>query len=170
VPRTITLCFTLLAACVLRADNKLDPAEVKIEGALEYGQSSDPVEYSGNPRYSAFVFTANAQDRIEVTVKASDRKATVAIADGSLNELATGTTRVTFQIPNHGPDAEAYYIVFRDLEGKPGKFTVELKRAGQAASNQSSSERVARLGTGKPSSFLPVARVAAANSALNLLE
>ncbi len=111
---------------------KLDPADVKIEGALDYGQSSDPIDYSGNPPFSAFVFSAKGGDKIEVNVKGSDRKATVAIADGGLNELTSGTTHIAFQVPDNGPDAEAYYIVFRDVEGKPAKLTVELKRVGQA--------------------------------------
>jgi hypothetical protein len=135
VPRIITLCIPLLAAGLLVADKKLDPSDVKVVGALDYGQSSDPVDYSGNPPYSAFVFSANGGDRIEVTVKDSERKATVAIADGTLTELATATTRIAFQVPNHGPDAEAYYIVFRDSEGKPARFTVELKKVEEAAAS-----------------------------------
>ncbi len=130
--RMSAICF---AAALLLLGESFKPDDVKILGDLEYGQSSEPVEYSGAPRYSAFIFTAKAGDRIEAIVKDSQRKAFVAIADGSLNQLASGTTRLQFRIPNHGPDAEAYYIIFRDTEDKPARFTVELKRVGSGATS-----------------------------------
>jgi len=46
----------------------------------------------------------------------------VAIADPSLNQITSGTTHVTATLPNRGPDAEAYYIVFRDTESKDAQF------------------------------------------------
>jgi len=104
------------------------PDDVKVLGALDYGQSSDAVEYSGTPKYDAFVFNGNGGDKIDVTVKSPDRTAYVAVADGTLKELASGSNHLTFTLPNRGPDLEAYYIVFRDSESKPGRFTVELKK------------------------------------------
>jgi hypothetical protein len=110
----------------------ISPDDVKVLGDLDYGQTSDPVEYSSTPRYRAFVFPGNSGDNIEVTVKSADRKAYVAIADGALKELASGTTHLTFKLPDVGPDAQAWYILFRDSEEKPATFTVELKRTGKS--------------------------------------
>jgi hypothetical protein len=128
--RSARISAICVAAALLLCGESFKPDDVKILGDLDYGQSSGPVEYSGTPRYAAFIFTAKAGDRIEATVTGSDRNAVVAIADGSLNQLATSATRLEFRIPNHGPDAEAYYIVFRDSEDKPARFTVSLKRVG----------------------------------------
>jgi hypothetical protein len=110
----------------------LDPAEVKIVGSLDYGQTSDPVDYTGTPKYAAFVFNGNGGDQVEVTVK-GDRAATVSIADGTLKELANGSNHISFTLPKTGPDLDTYYIVFRDAENQAGKFTVQLTKSGAKA-------------------------------------
>ena len=122
----------LALTCLPLLAESFPASDVRIVGDLDYGQTSPLVEYTAQPRFRAFVFSAKAGDRIEVNVQGADRKAFVAIADGTLKQLASGTSRLSFRIPNHGPDAEAYYIVFRDSEDKPAKFTVELKRLSGA--------------------------------------
>ena len=102
--------------------------DVKVVGDLQYAQTSAPVECSGVPPYCAFVFNGQGNDRIEVDVRSEDGNAFVAIADGALAELISGTNRVVFSLPRRGPDAETYYIVFRDRENKPRRFTVELMK------------------------------------------
>jgi len=104
------------------------PADVKIMGDLDYGQTSKAVECSSASRYYAFVFNGKGGERVDVVVKSDDRQAFVAIADPSLNQLASGTGHVTVTLPNRGPDPEAYYIVFRDSESKNARFTVVLKK------------------------------------------
>ena len=97
-------------------------------GDLRYGQTSDAVECSSASPYYAFVFNGKANERVDVVVKSEDRQAFVAVADPSLNQLTSGTGHVVVTLPNRGPDAEAFYIVFRDSESKDARFTVELKR------------------------------------------
>jgi hypothetical protein len=106
------------------------PSDVEIAGDIEYGQTSAPIEYTAKPMYRALVFVGEGGDRVEVTVQTNGGKAFVAIADGSLKQLASGTDKLVFELPDRGPDAEAFYIVFREAEGKPGKFTVVLKKVG----------------------------------------
>jgi hypothetical protein len=110
------------------AAESFPPADVKIIGDLRYGQTSDAVECSSASPYYAFVFNGKANERVDVVVKSEDRQAFVAIADPSLNQLTSGTGHVVFTLPNRGPDAEAFYIVFRDSESKEARFTVELKK------------------------------------------
>lgn len=102
--------------------------DVKVVGDLNYGQTSAPVDCSGVPSYCAFVFNGQGDDRIEIDVNSAEGKAFVAIADGTLAELTSGTNRVVFSLPRRGPDAETYYIVFRDSESKPRRFIVALKK------------------------------------------
>ncbi len=106
----------------------LKPSDVKIAGDIDYGQTSPAIDYTNDPAYRALVFNGNSGDQIQVTVKDNGHKAWVAIADGSLKELATGTTELTFTLPNAGPDLQAYYIVFRDSGNQRAAFTVELKK------------------------------------------
>ena len=102
--------------------------DVKVVGDLKYGQTSAPVECSGVPAYYAFVFNGQGDDRIEIDVSSAQGKAFVAVADGALAELITGTNRVVFSLPKRGPDAETYYVIFRDSESKPRSFMVALKK------------------------------------------
>lgn len=118
----------LLATVALLAGDTFKVEDVKVVGDLMYGQTSEPVECPGTPAYCAFVFNGQGDDRVEVNVSDRPGKAFVAIADGALAEIATGTNRVVFSLPRRGPDTETYYIVFRDSEGKPQRFVVELKK------------------------------------------
>jgi hypothetical protein len=119
---------SLFAAVAFLAGQNFKVEEVKVVGDLNYGQTSAPAECSGVPSYCAFVFNGQGNDRIEVDVSSVDGKAFVAIADGALAELTSGTNRVVFSLPRRGPDAETCYIVFRDSERKPRRFTVALKK------------------------------------------
>ena len=124
--RRFAVCAFLLAAGL--AAESFPPADVKVVGDLRYGQTSKAVECSSASPYYAFVFNGKGNERVEVVVKSEDRKAFVAVADPSLNQLTSGTGHVTVTLPNRGPDAEAFYIVFRDSESKDAQFTVELKK------------------------------------------
>ena len=117
----------LAAVLYLFAEN-FNPNDVKIVGDLSYGETSVPVQCSGGASYCAFVFNGKGDDRVEIVVNTDTGTALVAIADGSLSQLASGTSRLSFTLPNRGPDEEAYYIVFRDKDHKPGRFAVALKR------------------------------------------
>ena len=103
------------------AAQSFPPADVKIMGDLRYGQTSDAVECSSASPYYAFVFNGKGNERVDVVVKSEDRQAFVAIADPSLNKITSGTGHVTTTLPNRGPDAEAFYIVFRDTESKDAR-------------------------------------------------
>jgi hypothetical protein len=118
----------MLASVAFLAGQNFNVGDVKVVGDLQYGQTSAPVDCSGVPSYCAFVFNGQGDDRIDVDVSSAEGKAFVAIADGALAELAKGMNRVVFSLPRRGPDAETYYIVFRDSDGKPRRFTVTLKK------------------------------------------
>jgi hypothetical protein len=109
-----------------------NPADVEVLGDLQYGQTSNLVPYSPTPPYRAFVFSAFGGEKVEVTVKGADRKAFVALADSSLNQLTSGATNLSLALPYRGPDIEVWYIVFRDLDNKPGRFTVQVKKVASA--------------------------------------
>jgi len=121
------VCLISFAALCLYGQS-FSPDDVKIVGDLNYGETGAPVSCSTSPAYCAFVFNGRGDDQVQVTVKADGGIAQVAIADGSLAQLASGTNTISFTLPNRGPDAEAYYILFRDKDRKPGRFTVGLKK------------------------------------------
>ena len=109
----------------------IQPADVKILGDLDYGQTSHPVACASTPQYRAFVFSGYGGDRVEVTVKGLGRTASVTLADSSLTEIARGTTSLTLALPNYGPDIEVWYILFHDDQYKPARFSVQVKKVGK---------------------------------------
>lgn len=120
--------ISMFATVAFLAGQNFKVDDVKVVGDLNYGQTSAPVDCSGVSSYCAFVFNGQGDDRIEIDVNSAEGKAFVAIADGTLAELTSGTNRVVFSLPRRGPDAETYYIVFRDSESKPRRFIVALKK------------------------------------------
>jgi hypothetical protein len=125
------VCLAFFAVLVCLFGESFNPADVKIVGDINYGETSAPAACSSSPVYCAFVFNGRGDDRVEVAVLADQGTALVAIADGSLSQLANGINRVSFTLPNRGPDSEAYYIVFCGKAHKPGRFTVTLKKVKQ---------------------------------------
>jgi hypothetical protein len=105
--------------------------DIKIVGTLDSGQTSKLVEYSSTPMYRAFVFEGNGHDQIEVTVLGGNGKAFIALADSTLTPIASGLGRLSVALPYHGPDTEAFYILFR---GSPAaRLTVHLKKTPASA-------------------------------------
>lgn len=101
---------------------------MKIVGTLNSGETSKPVEYSRTPEYRAFVFEGNGHDLVQVTVTGANRKAVIALADSTLKPIATGVGQLSAALPYHGPDTEAFYILFKGSANQPARLTVHLKK------------------------------------------
>jgi hypothetical protein len=103
-------------------------SEIQILGTMDGGQASKLVQYSNTPKYRAFVFEGNGHDQIEVTVTGGNRKAYIALADSTLTPIASGMGRLSVALPYHGPDTEAFYILFKGGVNPPARLTVHLKK------------------------------------------
>jgi hypothetical protein len=129
VKRTFLLALLAATLGFAQANNATySPNDIKTVGTINSGQTSKLIEYSSTPQYRALVFEGNGNDRIEVTVTGTNGKAFVALADSTLNLIASGTGRLSATLPNHGPDTEAFYIVFKDSSNQPAKLAVHLKK------------------------------------------
>src|SRR5579883_1565773 len=128
-----TFVLALITAVGLWADS-FPADQVQIVGDIDYGQTSPVTECASPKGYCALVFNGQGGDQLEITVKNSGRKAFIALTDGSLKELARGTDTLRFQLPKENEELQTYYIVFRDAEQQPGKFTIELKKLANHAS------------------------------------
>jgi hypothetical protein len=133
--------FTVLATLLVSGAEKsaaspertsYSPDDVKILGVLDYGQRSRPVEYSQTPKYRAFLFAGQGDDQVDVRVTGAAENAFIALADQSLNVIATGAGHLSASLPNHGPDAEMYYVVFKDSMNRPARMSVQVNRTGGA--------------------------------------
>ena len=103
------------------------PAEIKVLGSTEYGQTSAPVRYSGSPKYRAFGFNAKPGDYLEIWVHARRGIPKAFLTDSSFQSLAGGKAHFSTQIPSESQPA-TYYVVFYGSNFKPGTFTIELQR------------------------------------------
>jgi hypothetical protein len=119
----------LLIACALwlQADS-FQPSDVAILGDIDYSQKSAELECAAKPPFCALVFNGRSGDKVEVTVTGGAGKPFVALADGTLQELARGTGSASATLPRVADDLATYYIVFQDPDGKPGRFTVQLRK------------------------------------------
>ena len=104
------------------------PRQVKIIGNLDFGQASTPVEYSNNPPYRAFVFSAFGGETVQIKVDGDSDKPFVALADSCLMELVKGTNDLTLSLPKRGPYIEVWYIGFRDSDSRPAHFTARVNK------------------------------------------
>ena len=124
--------LALFCAAGLWADS-FPPSDVQIVGDIDYGNTSPATDCAAAKGYCAILFNGAGGDRIEIKVKNGTRKSFVALTDGSLKEMARGEDKLAFELPKANEELQTYYIVFRDSEQKPGKFTIELKKINNTA-------------------------------------
>jgi hypothetical protein len=103
------------------------PNDVQVLGVLNYGQTSRLLEAPPSSSYRAFVFNGNGNDRVEVTVT-GDRTASIAVADPSLNMIASGEGHLSVLLPYRGPDAEGFYVIVKGQTARPAR--VQLRKTG----------------------------------------
>lgn len=128
------LCAILLLTALGLAAEQFPPADVKIVGDIDFGQTSNPIECTSSQPYCAVLFNGAGGDKLEITIKGTSGRAFVALTDGSLTEMARGTDRLAFVLPKSNEELQTYYIVFRDLAKKDGKFTITLSKPGAPGS------------------------------------
>jgi hypothetical protein len=131
------ILFTVLASLLVSGAEKsaassYPPDDVKVVGVLNYGQKSGPVEYSETPRYRAFLFAGQGDDQVDVRVSGAAANAFIALADQGLNVIATGAGHLSASLPNHGPDAEMYYVVFKGSMNRTARISVQVNKTGGA--------------------------------------
>jgi hypothetical protein len=124
----------LVSGAEKSSDSSYPPDDVKIVGVLNYGQKSGPVQYSETPKYRAFLFAGQGDDQVEVRVTGAAENAFIALADQGLNIIATGAGHLSASLPNHGPDAEMFYVVFKNSRTQPARMSVQVNKIGGAAS------------------------------------
>jgi hypothetical protein len=122
------------------ADAKSDDRAGRIlfVGALEYGQPSEPVEYTNPPRYRAFSFDGTAGDTVSVQVTmdptsynydSDHANPIVWIVDAHWDVLARNDgDNFKVETSTTLPADETYYVVFRDQYLDDATFVVQLDR------------------------------------------
>jgi hypothetical protein len=113
------------------APQSYSPAQVRVLGDVEYGQSKTAARYAAGPRYRAFVFSGYGGDKVEITLKGSAAKMPIVLADSTLNQIAAGTSQLSVSLPNRGADIEVWYVL---TDNTPAQFTVQVRKMGHVNS------------------------------------
>lgn len=122
----------LLAAIagLLATASIIPRSEVKVAGPIDYGQTSEPVHYTGTPKFQAFEFNARPGERIEVTVTAKTGRMQAYLADSEYRTLAGGKGHFSATIPENAA-AGTYYIFVMEARRHASIFTLDLERPSQ---------------------------------------
>jgi hypothetical protein len=114
------------------------PNEIKAVGTIDNGQTTTVSEIPSSSQYRALVFEGFGHDQVEITVAGGARRAYVALADSTLMPIASGMGRLVTNLPYHGPDREAFYIL---IKGSPNqRLTVHLKQSSATSARLTTSE------------------------------
>lgn len=103
------------------------PKQVRVLGDVEYGERKIAASFSSGPRYRAFVFSGYGGDQVEITVKGAAGPVRLALADSTLNQVATGSSQLCVSLPYKGPDVELWYII---TDNAPTHLVFQVKKIG----------------------------------------
>ncbi len=107
--------------------------DTKIVGSLTFGETSAPTRYTRVPRYRAFKFAANAGDNVDVWVRSANGDPVTWILDNDWRVVARNDDASQADTDSHiqarmpANASATHYIVVRDYDLRPMKFTVSLK-------------------------------------------
>jgi hypothetical protein len=118
------------------AADAITPADVKVLGALVYGETSPSVLYRRPPRYQAFSFTGAPGDDVDIWVRSTDGDAMVwligpqfqVLAQNDDADLGTRDAHVR-HVLDSASGAGTYLIVFREYSQLTSHVTVALQAA-----------------------------------------
>ncbi len=150
-------------------DEKSDAFSVHLQvlGTLQYGDTSDDVDYTMTPKYRGFRFSGRQGDPVSATVAVMDEgEARGWLLDGRFRviKLASGDPDavVTAKLPaNTAPNSDTYYVVFREqelndatlrvsLDGPAAPAGPQIGVGGDGTRYQAIIDCVARAGGGTP--------------------
>ncbi len=108
--------------------------DLKVVGELQYGQTSEKVEYANQPRYMAFHFEGRACYKVDIQVDSINGQAMAALTDSRYKPIVSNFgSHVTSLMPlSQDPYPNRYFIVFEEERRNPATFTVTLRKVGSS--------------------------------------
>ncbi len=123
----VCLCLLFLTWGSLASADQFRRTDVKVVGAIDYGQPTGPVKYTGKPKFAAFEFNARPGDRIEVSVESKHGAMKAYLTDAKFQSITGGGKHFSWTIAQDSQPA-SYYIAVTEKDRKPAVFTVDLER------------------------------------------
>ena len=104
------------------------PADVKVLGDVDYGQTLQSWDRPGGARYRAFVFSGYGGDKVDIKLISDERRTFMALADSTLNLIGTGSSHMILSLPYRGTDIEVFYVLFPAAITGNTRVTVQVKK------------------------------------------
>ena len=128
--RFLYLVPAFLAASAFAQPRYFRDEEVKVVGDLQFGQTSDKIEYANKPPYVALYFDAHAGDKVDIKIASINGQAMAALTDSGYRPIVTNFgSHVTAVLPA-GPEPypNRYFIIMQEERRKPATFIVMLEK------------------------------------------
>ncbi len=106
--------------------------KVSVVQELQYGQTSDKLEYTGKPPYLAVHFQGRPGDKVDIKVDSINGQAASALTDSEYKPIVTNFgSHVTATLPPSAlPSPYEYYVIFQDEHQNPATFNVTVAKTG----------------------------------------
>lgn len=104
------------------------PADVKVLGDVDYGQTLQSWDRPGGPRYRAFVFSGYGGDKVDIKLISDERRTFMAVADSTLNLIGAGSSHMILSLPYRGTDIEVFYVLFPAAVTRNSRVAVQVKK------------------------------------------
>jgi len=107
-------------------------AKVSVVQELQYGQTSDKLEYTGKPAYLAVHFQGRPGDKVDIKVGSINGQAMSALTDSDYKPIVSNFgSHVTATLPVSAlPSPYEYYVIFQEEHQNPATFTVTVQKTG----------------------------------------
>ena len=108
---------------------------VGVVGDLQYGQTSDKIEYTNKPPYVALYFDGHTGDVVDVKINSINGQAMAALTDSHYKPIVSsfGSHVTAVLTPGAEPYPNRYFIVIQEERRRPATFTVALQQVGANA-------------------------------------
>lgn len=126
----VLLLFPALAA--VGQPSFFRDTEVKVVGEVQYGQTTDRLQYDAHPRYYAVHFDGKSGDKIDIKVTSINGQAMAALTTSDYKPVvSTFASHIAAVLPPSAePYPNRYFIVVQEERQNPATFTITLSKIG----------------------------------------
>src|SRR5579884_752755 len=130
----VVRCFlsTLICVAAFAQPQFFRNKKVSVVDRLTYGQTTQTLQYTGNPPYMAVHFQGEPGDRVDIRIDSFDGQAAAALTESNFKPIVStfGSHVVAVLPPSAEPSPHEYYVIFQDERQRPAAFTVTVQKVG----------------------------------------
>ena len=132
--RAVLRCLlpTLISVAVFGQPQYFRNKKVSVVDRLNYGQTTQPLQYTGKPPYLAVHFQGDPGDRVDIKIDSVEGQAAAALTESNFKPIVStfGSHVVAVLPPSAEPSPHEYFIIFQEERERPAAFTVTVQKVG----------------------------------------